>query len=79
MAFNATLTPADAYAVTPSDTVSNPGVALYVGGAGNVAVTTQKGHVVTFQNVPAGSILPINFGLVMATNTTATDLVAFLP
>lgn len=79
MAFNATLTAGGAYAVTPSDTVSQSGVALYVGGAGAVTVKTTKGQTVAFAGCPAGFILPLNFGFVMATGTTATNLVAFLP
>ena len=62
--------------VTPSDTTLILGSAIYVGGAGNVAVTTEAGTVVTFTAPPVGSIIPIGFTKVMATNTTATLLIA---
>jgi hypothetical protein len=65
-----------AVAVTPSDVTIIRGKAIYVGGAGNVAVTTEAGTVVTFTAPPVGSIIPIGFSKVMATNTTATLLVA---
>jgi hypothetical protein len=65
-----------AAAVTPSNSTIINGKAIYVGGAGNVAVTTNAGTVVTFTAPPVGSIIPIAFTKVMATNTTATLLVA---
>lgn len=64
-----------AAAVTPSDTADNYGVALYVGGAGNVSVITEGGDTVTFTAPPVGSILPVRFTNVRATGTTATNLV----
>lgn len=52
---------------------------LYVGGAGNVKVTTQGGSTLTFTNVPAGTFLggkiPIAIKQVWKTGTTATGLV----
>ena len=65
-----------AVAVTPSDATVIVGKAIYVGGAGNVAVTTAAGGVVTFIAPPVGTVIPIAFTKVMATNTTATSLVA---
>jgi hypothetical protein len=65
-----------AVAVTPSDATIIEGKAIYVGGAGNVAVTTKAGTVVTFTAPPVGSVIPIAFSKVMATNTTATLLIA---
>ena len=68
-----------AVAVTTSDTLplAIPARALYVGVAGNVAVipigqTTS----ITFVGVQAGTILPISARLVLATGTTATNIVA---
>ena len=68
----------DAEAVTPSDdTVFDPVFdALWVGGAGNVAITTPEGTVVTLEGVAAGTLLPVAGSKVMATNTTATSIVA---
>ena len=67
-----------ATAVTPSDSTELTGVrALYVGGAGNVAVVlNEDSAAVTFVAVPAGSILPLAAIKVMSTNTDATDIVA---
>jgi hypothetical protein len=67
-----------AQAVTPSDSTVLPGTrALYVGGAGNVAVVMSgNGATITFTGVTAGFILPVQVTKVMATNTTATNIVA---
>ncbi len=67
----------NAVAVTPSDSTElAPCRALYVGGAGNVAVVMKGGASVTFTGATAGSILPIRVTKVMSTNTTATAIVA---
>ena len=73
------MTNKDAVAVTPDDSANLPrGVcnALYIGGAGAVAVTTEAGAVVTFAAVPAGTMLQIRASKVRATNTTATLILA---
>ena len=65
-------------AVTPSDSTDiGPARALYVGGAGDVAIIA-KGNTAaeTLTAVPAGAILPIRVTKVMSTNTTATAIVA---
>ena len=64
-----------AVAVTPSDTTGVRSRALYVGGTGDVAVTMTSGQTVTFEDVPAGTLLPISVRHVMAA-TTATLIVA---
>lgn len=68
--------PGGAVAITPSNTVNlaNPSV-VYVGGAGNVRVLTAQGDDVTFVNVPAGLVLPVQVIRVYSTSTTATSLV----
>lgn len=68
--------PGDAAAVTTSDTVNlaTPSV-IWVGGAGNVKVTTAQGSDVTFTGVLAGAILPVQVLRVWATGTTATNMV----
>lgn len=48
---------------------------LYVGGAGDVKVTTTGGDAVVFTNVPAGSILPVRCKRVWSTGTTASGFV----
>jgi len=72
-------------AVTPSDTVpltySEGGVlfrpkAFFVGGAGDLALVNSAGDAVTFENVSAGSLLPVSSEFVNSTNTTATNIVA---
>lgn len=62
-------------AVTASDSTIVNFRSLYVGTTGNVAVTMKNGQVVTFPGVPAGMILPIVVTKVMATNTTASNIV----
>jgi hypothetical protein len=65
-------------AVTKSDTVQLTKVAraLYVGGAGNVAVVTAEGDTITIVGVTAGTLLPLMITQVMSTNTTATNMTA---
>ena len=67
-----------AAAIAPSDTVNNPCVfrAIYVGGAGDIAIITPSSTtVVLFVGVPAGSILPVMNARVNLTNTTASLMV----
>lgn len=65
------------FAVTPDNandlTIQTRG--LYVGGTGDVKVTSITGDVVTFVGVPAGMVLPIRVKRVWATGTTATAIV----
>lgn len=83
----------NAFPITPADNspLAVPTSALYVGGAGNVTVylqadptsgvneiTGQSAAPVTFYNVPAGTTLNISVKEVMATATTATDLVGLV-
>lgn len=67
--------PKSAAAVTASDSTELFGVALYVGNAGSVALLTEGGQTVTFANVPAGTTIVQRFTKVLATGTTATNLV----
>ena len=69
-----------AAAVTASDTVdlATYAKALYVGAAGNIRVLTvggEDGEAVTFANHPVGW-LPVQVRRVLATGTTATQVVA---
>lgn len=68
----------NAAAVTPNDStdLSYTTRAIYVGGAGNLAVVMAGGQTVTFTGVTAGAILPIRVSRVMSTNTTATNIMA---
>ena len=65
-------------AVTPNDSTDLAYVTtgLFVGGAGNIKVTTSGGDTGTFTGVAAGSILPVRVTRVWATGTTATNIVA---
>lgn len=74
-----------AAAVTPSDSsdipsitggTSNNGCVLYIGGAGNLRVTTVGGDDVSFSGVLAGSFLPVQVIKVWSTGTSATSIVA---
>jgi hypothetical protein len=68
----------NAAAVTPSDTVplAVASKRLWIGGAGNVALITVRGVAVTYASVPAGTYLQVRAKQVMATGTTATNIVA---
>lgn len=65
------------FAITPSNSTdfTTDTRAIYVGTAGNIAIVTAAGDVVTLSNVPAGTILPIRATRVNSTNTTASNLV----
>jgi hypothetical protein len=61
----------------PSDTVPLSFLSLWVGGGGNVAVKPTPGSpVVNFLAVPAGTRLSIAGAFLMATGTSATNIVA---
>ena len=63
--------------ITTDDTTvySEPTRAIYVGGYGNMKVDMVGGGTVTFTNIQAGTILPIQVVRVYATGTTATALI----
>lgn len=69
---------ARAAAVTPSDTnpLSADTRALFVGGAGDIALVTSGGDSVTFTGVLAGSILSVRAHQIKATGTTASNIIA---
>lgn len=68
--------PSSAAAVTPGATaLASVTRAIYVGGAGNVAVTMLDGQDVTFSGVAAGTLIPIRASHVLAA-TTATNILA---
>lgn len=64
--------------VTPSDAadLATDARSLYVGGAGDVKVTTTGGDTVTLKAVPVGTVVPVRTRKVFATGTTATLIVA---
>lgn len=74
---DATVAAYDAKPVTLSDSASIvPTRSLYIGTGGNLKVTTAYGTDVTFSNVVAGSILPIQVTKVWSTGTTAANVIA---
>lgn len=62
------------YQASPQSSNGNPGCNLYIGGAGNVKVTTIGQDVVTFSGVTAGTVLPVQVVKVHSSGsgTTAT-------
>jgi hypothetical protein len=64
--------------VTPSDSADLTNVTrkLFVGGAGNIKVTTAGGETLLLTGVAAGSVLDICVSRVWSTTTTATNIVA---
>lgn len=60
------------YQASSQTTIGNAGCFLYVGGAGNIAVVTIGGDILTFSGVPAGTTLPIQVIKVSSGGTTAT-------
>lgn len=66
--------------VTPNDSTDlSLGAcrALWVGGAGNVAIIAEEDDtVVVWSGVPAGTILPVRAKRVRSTSTTATNILA---
>lgn len=69
----ALVTPAD------SDLTRQPTIGVWVGGAGNLRVTTFAGEDVVIPSVPAGTLIPIKVKRIWATNTTATLIMALYP
>jgi hypothetical protein len=61
-------------AVTPGTRLGAPCRSLYIGGTGDVVVSSADGTSVTFSAVPAGVILPIVTFMVVS--ATATNIVA---
>lgn len=69
---------ANAAAVIPDNDTALPEMtrALYVARAGHVAVEMASGTYVTFEDVPAGSVLPCRVLRVLAGGTTASGIIA---
>lgn len=69
----------DGYAVTADDSndlPNGPCKAIYVTGAGNVAVNLVGGGTATLTSMVAGQILPISVSRIKSTSTTATGIFA---
>ena len=63
--------------ITPSDAalLNRATRGLYIGGAGNLRVEMVGGEIVMFTGVLAGAYYPLRVLRVMATGTTATNLI----
>ena len=76
---NSLISPAeDCFVIVPGDGVelTQATKAIFIGVAGDVAlIPLRGGAAITFRNLPSGSILDVRARAVMATGTTATDLV----
>lgn len=68
----------DGFAVTPDDNTDVEFITryLYIGGAGDVSLVTKGGSTLTFSGLTAGTLLPVRVSRVMATGTTATNILA---
>lgn len=64
--------------VTPNDSDELEYVtrAIWIGGAGNLSVVTANGDTIVLKGVVAGSLIPIRVVKVLASETTASDIVA---
>ena len=71
---------AHGFAVTPHDANLLPETtrALYVGSAGTLAVGMASGASLTFTGIAAGTVLPVRATRVMATGTSATDILGLV-
>jgi hypothetical protein len=52
--------------------------AIWVGGAGDLAVLDKYGHTVTIAGVAAGTLLPMSVLQIKTLNTTATKIVLWV-
>jgi hypothetical protein len=64
------------YQASAQTTIGNQGCVLYIGGPGNVAVTTNGGDTVTLVGLNAGQFVPVQVTKVALTGTTATNIIA---
>jgi hypothetical protein len=72
---------ANIFAATPNNysvykAGANNGCVIYVGGAGDIEVTTAGGDRVTFIGLLAGQFIPVQVIKVWTTGTNATDILA---
>lgn len=67
---------ANMFTITPSDSADLPFItrAIYVGGDGNIKLTTLGNETVTMTGVKGGVIYPIRVKRVFDSDTSATDL-----
>lgn len=64
------------YQASPENTLGNQGCVLYIGGAGNVNLSTTGNDIITFVGLNTGQFVPVQCLKVAATGTTATNIIA---
>ena len=70
----------DAFDISPNDAadISEVTRAIYVGSAGDLNVVTKAGTQLLFTGLSGGSVLPIPVSRVLATNTTADNIIGLV-
>lgn len=64
------------YQASAQTTIGNQGCVLYIGGLGNVTMTTNGTDTVTLVGLNGGQFVPVQVVKVFATGTTATNIIA---
>jgi hypothetical protein len=64
------------YQMSAVTSMGNPGCVLYIGGTGNLNITTIGGDTVLFSTIAASSFFPVQVNQVRSTTTTATNIIA---
>lgn len=68
-----------AFAITPGTAeLAETTRGIYVGGTGDISVEMKSGALVVFQEVPAGSLLPIRVVKIFAEGTSASAIVGLV-
>lgn len=62
------------YTAGPSTGTNIPCAEIHVFGAGDLVVTRVDGTNVTFTGLPAGAVLPVEAGALVASGSTATNV-----
>jgi len=71
------VTNGDKFQIYRANTASSEGFSLFVGGQGDIAVIpASSDEIVTMQNIPDSSFVPLQVRRVLASNTTATNIIA---
>lgn len=70
----------DGFAITPDDDADLPEMtrAIYVGAFGTLSVTLASGATITLEGVASGTILPLRTCRVLATGTSASNIVGLV-
>jgi len=64
------------YQEGPQTGLNNQGAVLYIGGAGNIRVTTSGNDIITFAGIQAGTFFPVNVVKVWSAGTDCTEIIA---